>query len=126
MRGNRGRDTEPELLVRRLLRDAGFPGYRLHWKSAPGRPDIAYPGRRIAVFVNGCYWHRCPMCNPPTPKAHAAFWEAKFAANSERDKRVIECLETLGWTVVTIWECVLKSAPAKALEPLLTILRRGA
>jgi DNA mismatch endonuclease Vsr len=56
MQGNKGRDTKPELKVRRLLRDLGHPGYRLQWKKAPGKPDIAFPGRRIAIFVNGCFW----------------------------------------------------------------------
>ncbi len=78
MQGNKRRDTKPELLVRQRLRAAGLTGYRLDWAKAPGRPDIAFPGRKIAIFVNGCYWHRCPHCNPSMPSKNVEFWEAKF------------------------------------------------
>lgn len=111
MTGNRARDSKPELLVRRFLREAGLPGYRLHWKKAPGRPDIAYPGRKIAIFVNGCYWHRCPHCQPSSPKTHSDFWERKFELNLERDARKTAQLRAEGWTVLTIWECQLKQDP---------------
>jgi DNA mismatch endonuclease, patch repair protein len=122
MRGNKGKDTKPELLVRRLLREAGFPGYRLHWKKAPGRPDIAYPGRKVAIFVNGCYWHRCPHCSPPMPKAHSDFWAEKFIANEERDARQMLELEHSGWTVIVLWECELKRDPGGAVEHVLPCL----
>lgn len=108
MQGNKRQDTKPELLVRQRLREAGLTGYRLQWKKAPGRPDIAFPGRKIAIFVNGCFWHRCPHCNPSVPKRNVEFWEAKFRRNVERDKRAISELEALGWTPITIWECELK------------------
>ncbi len=111
MQANRGKDTGPELKLRKLLREAGYSGYRLHWKKAPGRPDIAYPGRRVAIFVNGCFWHRCPHCNPPTPKSNREFWEAKFAANAERDARKNAELVAAGWTVLTVWECQIETAP---------------
>ncbi|MFV2062505.1 MAG: very short patch repair endonuclease, partial [Chloroflexota bacterium] len=64
MKANRARDTKPELELRSALREAGYPGYRLNWKRAPGRPDISYPGRHVAIFVHGCYWHHCPRCHP--------------------------------------------------------------
>jgi len=108
MQGNKRRDTKPELKLRKMLREAGFPGYRLQWKKVPGRPDIAYPGRKIAIFVNGCFWHRCPKCNLSTPKSNQEFWEAKFRRNVERDHRKIDELEALGWKVFVIWECELK------------------
>lgn len=108
MQGNKRKNTKPELLVRKRLREAGYTGYRLDWAKAPGRPDIAFPGRKIAIFVNGCYWHRCPHCNPSMPKKNVSFWEAKFRRNVERDKRALEELEQLGWTAITIWECELK------------------
>lgn len=111
MQANKCKNTKPELELRRLLRQAGYPGYRLHWKKAPGHPDIAYPGRKVAVFVNGCFWHRCPHCNPPVPKSNAEFWKAKFTANQERDARKAAELEAGGWTVVTLWECRLKTSP---------------
>jgi len=122
MRGNKGKDTKPELLARSLLREAGYPGYRLHWRKAPGRPDIAYPGRRVAIFINGCYWHRCPHCDPPTPKAHRDFWKAKFVANETRDARQVAELEAAGWTVVTIWECELRNKPARIVGELAELL----
>ena len=108
MKGNKRADTKPELIVRKRLREAGLTGYRLQWKKAPGRPDIAFPGRKIAIFVNGCFWHRCPNCNPSMPKRNVEFWEAKFKRNVERDARAISELEEQGWTPITIWECELK------------------
>ena len=110
MQGNKSKDTKPELIVRKLLRQAGYPGYRLQWKKAPGRPDIAYPGRRIAIFVNGCFWHRCPKCKLPIPKTNPEYWTEKFDRNVERDRRKAAELEEEGWKVLTIWECELKDA----------------
>lgn len=108
MKGNKRSDTKPEMLVRERLRAAGLTGYRLQWKKAPGRPDIAFPGRHVAIFVNGCFWHRCPHCNPSVPKRNTEFWEAKFRRNVERDQRALAELEQLGWRAITIWECELK------------------
>ena len=68
MQANKSKNTKPELLVRARLREAGYTGYRLHWKKAPGKPDICFPGRRVAIFVNGCFWHRCPHCALPLLK----------------------------------------------------------
>ena len=104
----RSKNTKPELVLRKALWAAGIRGYRLHWKKAPGTPDIAFPGRKLAIFVNGCYWHRCPHCKPSMPKTHTAFWEAKFARNTERDARKIAALKATGWHVLTIWECQIK------------------
>ena len=107
MRGNKRKDTKPELLVRRRLRDAGLGGYRLPWKAA-GRPDIAWPGKKVAIFVNGYFWHRCPHCDLPIPKSNVEYWVVKFEANIERDHRKISQLEEAGWKVHVIWECQLK------------------
>lgn len=122
MKGNKGTDTKPELLARRLLREAGYPGYRLHWRKALGRPDIAYPGRRVAIFVNGCYWHRCPHCDPPMPKAHYGFWNAKFLTNRERDARQVAELHEAGWRVITVWECELRTDPERAIAAIIKLL----
>jgi DNA mismatch endonuclease (patch repair protein) len=108
MQGNKSTNTRPELLVRSLLREAGFPGYRLHWKKAPGKPDIAYPGRKIAIFVHGCFWHRCPLCRPPMPRSHPEYWAEKFRRNVERDRRKVAALQAAGWRVIVVWECELK------------------
>ena len=108
MKANRSKNTKPELIVRKTLREIGFPGYRLNWKKAPGKPDIAYPGKKIAIFVNGCFWHRCPYCNLSMPKTHMEYWTEKFQKNIERDERTSRELKDNGWRVVTIWECELK------------------
>lgn len=101
----RGRDTQPELLVRRALHASGLR-FRLHVKDLPGRPDVVLPGRRLAIFVHGCFWHRhseCPYAT--TPATRRAFWESKFAANVARDQRKAAGCEDAGWRVLTIWEC---------------------
>lgn len=109
MVANKRVNTKPELIVRKMLREMGWPGYRCDWKKCAGHPDIAYPGRHIAVFVHGCYWHQHEGCKYASkPKSNVEFWEAKFARNKARDKRVIEQLESEGWHVVVIWECELK------------------
>lgn len=107
MQGNKRANTKPELLVRERLRKAGLTGYRLQGK-APGHPDIAWPGKRVAIEVRGCFWHRCPHCNPSTPKKNTEYWEAKFARNTERDAENVRKLEEMGWRVHVIWECQLK------------------
>ena len=107
MKGNKRSNTKPELLVRARLRAAGLPGYRLQWK-VPGHPDVAWPGKRVALFVNGCFWHRCPHCKPSMPKSNVEYWVVKFERNVERDERSRAALEELGWTVHVIWECQLK------------------
>lgn len=108
MQGNRSKNTKPELLVRTYLRAAGLTGYRLQWKREFGRPDVAFPGRRVAIFVHGCFWHRCPYCHPSRPRSNSAFWEAKFRRNRERDERHTHALLERGWTVIVVWECRLK------------------
>lgn len=107
MQGNKGKDTKPELVLRACLRDAGLVGYRLQWK-VPGRPDIAWPGKKVAVFVNGCFWHRCPHCSPSMPKTNVEYWVVKFDRNRERDARNLRELEEAGWRVHVVWECQLK------------------
>ena len=127
MKGNKRADTKPEMLVRRRLREAGLTGYRLQWKKAPGRPDIAFPGRKVAIFVNGCFWHRCPYCNPSMPKRNVEFWQAKFKRNTERDARALAELEELGWTAITIWECELKRDRIDAtMERVIKTVRKAA
>lgn len=113
MQGNKRANTKPELLVRERLRKAGLTGYRLQWK-VPGHPDIAWPGKRVALEVRGCFWHRCPHCKPSTPKKSTEYWEAKFARNVERDAENVRKLEEMGWRVHVIWECQLKKSAIDA------------
>ena len=124
MRANGARNTGPELRLRRALRDAGFGGYRLNWRKAPGRPDIAYPGRRLAIFVHGCYWHHCARCYPNVPKTNAAFWARKFELNRERDARKRDGLEADGWQVIEAWECQIRMEPDGILEQIRWTLSR--
>ncbi len=107
MQSNKSKDTKPELMLRKSLREHGLGGYRLHW-DAPGKPDVCYPGKKVAIFVNGCYWHRCPLCNPPVPQSNELFWKKKFERNVQRDKENEEDLKSMGWTVLTVWECEIK------------------
>ncbi len=101
----RGKDTKPEMAVRRYLHARGFR-YRLHVKDLPGKPDIVLPRYRTVIFVHGCFWHQHPGCGHAVmPKSNAAFWAAKLRANTERDIRHRARLEELGWRVITIWEC---------------------
>jgi DNA mismatch endonuclease (patch repair protein) len=123
MRSNKGKDTKPEILLRKALREAGYPGYRLNWKKVPGRPDIAYPGRKIAIFVNGCFWHRCPHCNMPLPKSHVDFWKQKFDRNVERDQRKTNELVSLGWIVITVWECEVKKELKGTVSRIIKVLQ---
>ena len=105
----RGKNTKPEIILRKALFQSNLSGYRLHWKKAPGRPDISYPRLKVAIFVNGCYWHRCPYCNPPLPKTHIEFWSEKFQKNVERDKRKTDELRKLKWKVLVFWECQIEN-----------------
>jgi DNA mismatch endonuclease (patch repair protein) len=101
----RGRDTTPELAVRRIAHRMGLR-FWLHRKDLPGRPDLVFPKHRLAVFVHGCFWHRHEGCRyASTPKSRIAFWTGKFAANVERDARQAEALRALGWRVIVIWQC---------------------
>ena len=85
MSANKYKDTGPELILRKVMWKNGIRGYRLHWKKVPGRPDIAFPGKKIAIFVNGCFWHRCPHCNLSVPKTNSDFWKNKFAETEKTE-----------------------------------------
>ncbi len=112
MAGIRGRDTRPELKVRRYLHAAGLR-FTLHSSRLPGRPDIALPKYRTAIFVHGCFWHRHPGCRfAAEPKSNMEFWNQKFAINVRRDDRKSKALAALGWTVLIIWECETNSEQA--------------
>ena len=110
MRSNRARNTGPEVAMRKALWSANIRGYRLHWKKVPGRPDIAFPRLHLAVFVFGCYWHRCERCRLPLPKSNTSFWSLKFDLNKERDHRKRVELEKVGWEVIDVWECEIKDS----------------
>ena len=104
----RGKDTKPEILVRRGLHACGFR-FRLQDRRLPGRPDIVLPRYGVAVMVNGCFWHGHKGCRYASrPKSNVEFWEAKIARNRHRDEVTAAHLEALGWHVITVWECELR------------------
>ena len=109
MSSNKAKNTKPELLLRKVLWANGIKGYRLHWKKVPGTPDIAFPKKKLAIFINGCFWHRCPHCDLSLPKSNSEFWKEKFDKNIARDKKKIEMLKNIGWKVKVIWECMIKN-----------------
>jgi DNA mismatch endonuclease, patch repair protein len=99
----RGRDTRPELLLRKALRTRGLAGYRVH-APFPGRPDVAFTKIRLAVFVDGCFWHGCSRCRIPAPRTNRSYWGPKFASNRARDRRNTRALRASGWSVLRFWE----------------------
>lgn len=119
MRQVKAQGTTPELKVRRLLTRLGAR-YRLHRKDLPGSPDIVLPGRRLAIFVHGCFWHGHDCARGSrVPKANRDYWVAKVARNRARDARSLEALAALGWRVDTLWECEMKD------EAALTVRLKG-
>lgn len=108
MRAVRSRDTSPELALRRLLRSLGSTGYRLHRKELPGRPDVAFVGRKKAIFIHGCFWHghSCPR-GRRAPATNADYWRKKIERNRQRDSEHLCELKGMGWDVLTVWECEL-------------------
>ena len=108
MRGNKSKNTKPELMLRKALWHGGLRGYRVHWPKAPGKPDICYPGRRLAIFIHGCFWHRCPYCQLSLPKTNSSFWQDKFEKNKIRDNQYQQLYREAGWQRIVIWECQLQ------------------
>lgn len=116
----RAKNTKPELLLRKLLSMEGIRGYRLHPKKVPGRPDLAFGQRNIALFVHGCFWHRCPICSKRYPKTNRGYWLPKLRANVVRDKLKEQELKKAGWKVLVIWEHELKTGklPRRVMNAL--------
>lgn len=112
MAGIRGKNTKPELLLRRALHANGFR-YRLHDSRLPGKPDLVFPMYKAVVFIHGCFWHRHPDCWwNKAPSSNAAFWEDKLGRNVERDARTVEELRERGWRVAVVWECSFRLSDA--------------
>lgn len=114
----RGRDTRPELMIRRGLHARGYR-YRLHDKDLPGRPDMVFSKRRAVLFVHGCFWHGhdCPLFRMPATRTD--FWATKIATNRSRDAKVRAALAGAGWRVLTVWECSLRGAARWPQEQIL-------
>lgn len=98
----RGKDTSPEMKIRKLLFSKGIRGYRITSKL-PGKPDIVFPRKRVAVFIDGCFWHKCPV-HFQEPETRKEFWMGKINRNVERDQIINQKLEEAGWKVIRIWE----------------------
>lgn len=109
MRRIRSKNTVPELAVRKLVRSLGFEGYRLHRKDIPGKPDIAFVGKKVAIFVHGCFWHGHDCIRGVRkPKSNTTYWLPKIDRNKQRDSEHMATLELNNWRVMIIWECELE------------------
>lgn len=124
----RGKDTAPELLLRRGLHARGFR-YRLHGRELPGNPDLVFPKYWAVIFVHGCFWHQHDCHLFKWPATRREFWENKINRNRERDLKAIDSLIAAGWRVLTVWECALRStrrqAPARVLDECASFLNGG-
>ncbi|MEK6798532.1 MAG: DNA mismatch endonuclease Vsr [Planctomycetota bacterium] len=124
MRGIRGKDTSPEMFVRRLVHSLGYR-FRLHRRDLPGTPDLVFPSRRKVIFVHGCFWHRhsCPR-GRSTPATRRQFWNRKLDGNRRRDAASRRRLRTLRWRVLVLWECQLaKKNLARTVARVQSFLR---
>ena len=120
----KGKDTKPELLLRRLLHRRGFR-FRLHDKKLPGKPDIVLPRYRTVIFVNGCFWHRHSGCRYAyTPKSRQEFWYRKFEATVKRDREKKGKLEEEGWDVIVVWECQLNKDADKVAGKISSMIKK--
>lgn len=119
MQSNTSTETGPERALRAAVYAAGLRGYRKNVRKLPGTPDIVFARAALAVFVHGCYWHRCPRCTcNVSPKTNEAFWSEKFARNVARDKKNRRELKKLGYRVLVLWECEVKRDAKKCVAKI--------
>ena len=119
----KGKNTKPEIMVRKFLFEHGYR-YRLHRKDLPGKPDIVLPKYKTAIFINGCFWHGHKDCKYFTlPETNSEFWRSKIDSNIKRDKESHEELSKLGWKVIDIWQCNLKKDKVQTLENLIKSIK---
>jgi DNA mismatch endonuclease (patch repair protein) len=125
MAGIQGKNTTPELIIRRMLFASGYR-FRLHQRDLPGVPDIVLPGRKVSIFVHGCFWHLHQGCRySKMPATRPDFWRAKLEANVERDRRAVESLQALGWRVLCVWECATRDAVARLQVAMTSWIESG-
>jgi DNA mismatch endonuclease (patch repair protein) len=126
MSGIRGKNTRPELVVRKALHARGFR-YRLHAKELPGRPDLVLPKHHAVIFIHGCFWHGHECSLFKWPSSRPEFWREKIGKNADRDTRSIQALRDSGWRVAVLWECAVRSKDGlvPAVERLASWLDSG-
>jgi DNA mismatch endonuclease, patch repair protein len=117
----RAKNTGPEAKIRKLLSAKRIRGYRLHY-NLPGKPDIVFTKKKIAIFIDGCFWHKCPV-DYQDPETRKEFWMKKIQSNVDRDKKVNEQLKNDGWTVIRIWEHEIRKEPEKAVKKIIRSLK---
>ena len=118
MAGIQGKNTRPELLLRRALHRKGFR-YRIHVSGLPGKPDMVFPGKKAVILIHGCFWHGHDCHLFKWPSSRIEFWRTKIGQNKERDKRAVEQLTEAGWRILTVWECALKGRERRAQDTLI-------
>lgn len=124
MRKIRGKNTSPEMAVRRLIRDLGF-GYRLHDQTLPGQPDLVFKGRKKVIFIHGCFWHQHSGCKiAHIPESNHEYWVPKLQKTQSRDTQHYKELAASGWRVLTLWECELKDAASLQTKVLNFLISR--
>jgi len=116
----RGKNTSPELKIRKMLYARGLRGYRVHY-DLPGKPDIVFTKKRIAIFIDGCYWHKCPLCFRE-PQTNHEFWMDKINSNVKRDKEVNIMLKSDGWQVLRFWEHQVRKEPEIVINKIAEVL----
>ncbi|HEV2600623.1 very short patch repair endonuclease [Sphingopyxis sp.] len=122
MAGIRGKNTKPEMLIRRGLHRLGLR-FLVHDKRLPGKPDLVFPRWRATIFVNGCFWHGHDCRLFKLPSTRTEFWRNKISANQKRDQAAIRMLEEKGWRTLTIWECQIKGRSAEEIKSVLQLCR---
>lgn len=120
MSGIKGRDTKPELMLRRGLHASGFR-YRLNVRDLPGRPDIVFPGRRAVLFAHGCFWHGHDCHLFVWPKTREEWWREKIERNRVVDRRAADALKSAGWRVGVVWECALKGKARRPVDAIIEV-----
>lgn len=118
MAGIRGKNTKPEMIIRKGLHRRGFR-FLVHDKRLPGKPDLVFPRWRAAIFVNGCFWHGHDCHLFKWPSTRTEFWRAKILVNRQRDQTALQDLDALGWRTFSVWECELKSRSVEEIEAVL-------
>lgn len=116
----RGRDTQPEMILRRGLHRRGLR-YRLHRKDLPGKPDLVFPASKVVILVHGCFWHMHDCQRFKWPATRKEFWRAKIQTNHERDRNTLEELRAAGWRVQIVWECALRGSGRRSLDEVLDL-----